>query len=111
MNLRPSLIKLEVFKRRMLIVFLGLIAISFFSKNVLSDYSSDQLVEIIELVENGEEESESEREESKEEIDDYTKAIFQFVAQTKTEIEHFWDSEIIWNTRYSEVLTPPPDCI
>lgn len=90
---------------------MALITISFFSKNVMSNYSDDQ-AELIELIENGEEsETETEREEVKEEVDDYTSAIVHFIQHTKVMSHYAVDVEIIWNTRYSEVLTPPPDIV
>ena len=107
MKFRPSYIKLESFKRTVFFMLIALITISFFSKNVISNYSDDQ-AELIELIENGEE---SETETEREEVDDYTSAIVHVILQTKVMSHYAEDVEIIWNTRYSEVLTPPPDIV
>ena len=88
---------------------LSLIAVSFFNQNVLSDYCAETPVEFVELMENGEEENESEREEVKEEIDDYTSTLIHAVLRSKVEIEYALNFDTICNSRYSEVLTPPPD--
>ncbi len=109
MNFRSSFVNIHNCKRFSLIFFLTLITLSFLNKNVLSDYFSDTPVELVELMENGEEENESEREEVKEEMDDYTSAIIHFVFRAKVEIEYVLNNDTIWNSRYSEVLTPPPD--
>ena len=109
MNFRPSFINIDTCKRFALVLCLSLIAVSFFNKNVLSDYCDDTPVKLVELMENGGEENESEREEVKEEIDDYTSALIHFVSRSKVEIEYALDFDIICNSRYSEVLTPPPD--
>ena len=109
MNFRPSFINIDTCKRFALVLCLSLIAVSFLNKNVLSDYCDDSPVELVELMENGGEENESEREEVKEEIDDYTSALIHFFSRSKVEIEYALDFNIIWNSRYSEVLTPPPD--
>ena len=60
-------------------------------------------------MENGGEEHESEREEVKEEIDDYTSTLIYAVLRSNVEIEYALDLDTIWNNRYNEVLTPPPD--
>ena len=109
MNLRPSFIKTYTCKRFALIICLSLIAVSFLNKNVLSDYCDDSPVELVELMENGGEENESEREEVKEELDDYTSTLIHAVLRSKVEIEYALNFDTICNSRYSEVLTPPPD--
>lgn len=109
MNFRSSFINIHTCKRFSLIFFLTLIALSFLNKNVFSDYSDETAVELVEFMENGAEENENEREEVKEEIDDYTSALIHFISRSKVEIEYALDFDIIWNNRYSEVLTPPPD--
>ena len=109
MNLRPSFIKTDTCKRFALILCLSLIAVSFLNKNVLSDYCTDTSVNFVELMENGGEEQEPEREEVKEEIDDYTSTLIYAVLKSKVEIEYALDFNTIWNNRYNEVLTPPPD--
>ena len=60
-------------------------------------------------MENGGEEQESEREEVKEEIDDYTSTLIYAVLRSNVVIEFALDMDTIWNNRYNEVLTPPPD--
>ena len=109
MNFRPSFIKIDTCKRFALVLCLSLIAVSFLNKNVLSDYCDDSPVELVELMENGGEENESEREEVKEEIDDYTSTLNHAVLRSKVEIEYALNFDTICNSRYSEVLTPPPD--
>ena len=109
MNFSPSFINIDTCKRFALVLCLSLIAVSFLNKNVLSDYCTDTAVNFVELMENGGEEQESEREEVKEEIDDYTSTLIYAVLRSKVEIEYALDFDIIWNSRYSEVLTPPPD--
>lgn len=89
-------------------MFIGLIGLSFFSKTVLSDYRSDSAIEIVELMENGGEESESEREEAKEKIDDYTNIVLYITSTVKVKTEYTGD-KVIWNNWYSEILTPPPE--
>ena len=107
MKFRPSYIKLESFKRIVFFMLMSLITISFFSKNVMSNYSDDQ-AELIELIENGEE---SETETEREEVDDYTSAIVHVILQTKVMSHYAENTEYSWITRYSEVLTPPPDIV
>ena len=109
MIFRPSFIKTDTCKRFALLLCLSLIAVSFLNKNVLSDYCTDTAVNFVELMENGGEEQESEREEVKEEIDDYTSTLIYAVLRSKVEIEYALDFDTIWNNRYNEVLTPPPD--
>ena len=60
-------------------------------------------------MENGGEEQESEREGVKEEIDDYTSTLIYAVLRSNVLIEFALDMDTIWNNRYNEVLTPPPD--
>ena len=109
MNLKPSLKIVVALKRKVIFILLGILSFSFISKNVLSDYSNDQLVEIVELSENGEEKSESDREEVKEELDDLTnyfnKLSLQYTAGTSYIIQH----EVITWCKHKEVLSPPPD--
>ena len=112
MNFRSTFINIDTCKRFVFILCLSLIAVSFFNQNVLSDYCADtpvELVELVELMENGGEENESEREEVKEEIDDYTSTLNHAVLRSKIEIEYALNFDTICNSRYSEVLTPPPD--
>lgn len=109
MNFRPSFINIDTCKRFALVLCLSLIAVSFLNKNVLSDYCDDSPVELVELMENGGEENESEREEVKEELDDYTSTLIHAVSRLKVEIEYALNFDTICNSRYSEVLTPPPD--
>ena len=109
MNFRPSFINIDTCKRFALLLCLSLIAVSFLNKNVLSDYCDDSPVELVELMENGGEENESEREEVKEELDDYTSTLIHAVLRSKVEIEYALNFDTICNSRYSEVLTPPPD--
>ena len=109
MNLRGSFIKTDTCNRFALILCLSLIAVSFLNKNVLSDYCTETAVNFVELMENGGEEQESEREEVKEEIDDYTSTLIYAVLRSNVVIEFALDMDTIWNNRYNEVLTPPPD--
>lgn len=109
MNLRASFIKTDKCNRFALILCLSLIAVSFLNKNVLSDYCTETAVNYVELMENGGEEQESEREEIKEEIDDYTSTLIYAVLRSNVVIEFALDMDTIWNNRYNEVLTPPPD--
>ena len=109
MNFKSSFINLHACKRFSLICCLTLIGLSFLNKNVFSDYCDDTSVDIVEFMENGGEENETEREELKEEIDDYTSALIHFIYSSMVEIEYVLEFDIIWNSRYSEVLTPPPD--
>lgn len=109
MNFRPSFINIDTCKRFALVLCLSLIAVSFLNKNVLSEYCDDSPVELVELMENGGEENESEREEVKEELDDYTSTLIHAVLRSKVEIEYALNFDTICNSRYSEVLTPPPD--
>ena len=109
MNFRPSFINIDTCKRFALVLCLSLIAVSFLNKNVLSDYCDDSPVELVELMENGGEENESEREEVKEELDDYTSTLIHAVLRSMVEIEYALNFDTICNSRYSEVLTPPPD--
>lgn len=109
MNLRASFIKTDTCNRFAHILCLSLIAVSFLNKNVLSDYCTETAVNFVELMENGGEEQESEREGVKEEIDDYTSTLIYAVLRSNVLIEFALDMDTIWNNRYNEVLTPPPD--
>ena len=109
MNFSSSVINIPACKRFSLICCLILIALSFLNKNVFSDYCDDTTIDLVEFIENGGEENETEREEVKEEIDDYTSALIHFIYSSIVEIEYVLDFDIIWNSRCSEVLTPPPD--
>ncbi|MAO46316.1 MAG: hypothetical protein CL823_04120 [Crocinitomicaceae bacterium] len=111
MKYRPSYTKLDSFKRIVFFMLMALFASSFLSKNVLFNYSNDK-AELIELLENSEEtETETERGEDKKEIDDYTSVLGHFVQQTKVMSHYAENTEYSWITRYSEVLTPPPDLV
>lgn len=108
MKLSTTFIKIDSCKRVAFIIFMGLISISFFSKNVLSVYRGDNLVEMVELMENGGEENESEREEANEEIDDYTNFVLYITLTVNVKTEYTGD-KVIWNNWHSEIFTPPPE--
>ena len=108
MQLRPTHIKLDACKRLVFIVFMGLIATSLLSKNILSDYANEFPVEIVEILENGSEDKESEREEAQEEFDDYTNFGLFIIACFSIKTDYV-GNKFIWNGCHNEILTPPPE--
>ena len=108
MKLRPTYIMLDACKRLVFIVFMGLIATSFVSKNILSDYANESPVEIVEILENGSEDKESEREEVQEQFDDYTNFGLFIIAYLSIKVDYV-GNKVLCNSCYNETLTQPPE--
>lgn len=88
---------------------LVMLAMIIASKNVLLEYSCDKKCDLLEIVENGGEEKESEREEVKEEVEFIAHTLAELSIDDEPKKATVLLIEVIKNSRHSEVLTPPPD--
>ncbi len=97
--------------RSALRTFLLFFVIIFFANSFITEYTFYLDDDLIEQMEMGEEETESEKKENKEEseLDDYIHALFKQKHYSNLITPSHQNEQLKWQSHSVEILTPPPE--